>query len=333
MNTALIIGSEGQDGTYLRQLLSKKGYRVLRVSRRPASAAGTDDFHRLDVRNREEIAQLIRSTQPTQLYYLAACHGSSEDSAMASQDSVPEMFDVNTLGLNNVLSVIAGSSPQCHVFYAASSLVFGEPPCSPQNEDTAMNPVCPYGISKAAGVQLCRYYAAARKIYASAGILYNHESPLRPARFISRKIAQAAAAISMGKEQKLVIGDLDAVVDWGYAPDYVQAMYDIMSLDGPDIFVIGSGVVRTIRDFVCLAFEHAGLDWRQHVVHDNSLLRRKSSRHALCADTAKLRSRTGWRPRVSFEEMVHLMVDADRQAEALGHLPGRPQAAPPTIEE
>ncbi len=314
MNTALIIGSEGQDGTYLRQLLRQKGYRVVGVGRHSASTTGSD-FHSLDVRNREQIVNLIRSVQPNQLYYLAAFHGSSEDSVMASEDSVREMLEVNTLGLNNALWGVASASPRCRVFYAASSLVFGDPPCSAQNEATPMNPICPYGISKAAGIQLCRYYVNACNVYASIGVLYNHESPLRPPAFISRKITQAAARISRGKAEKLAIADLEARVDWGYAPDYVRAMYDILSVEGPDLFVIGSGVLHTIRDFVRIAFGTAGLSWQEHVVQDHSLLRRRGSRNPLCADPAKLRTRTGWRPRVSFEQMIRLMVDADRQAE------------------
>ena len=334
MDTALIIGSDGQDGTYLRQLLRQKGYKVVGAGRRSAATAATDDFQPLDVRNREQIVDLIRRLQPSQIYYLAAFHGSSEDAAMASEDSVPEMLEVNTLALNSALWGIASASPQCRLFYAASSLVFGDPLCSPQNESTPMNPVCPYGISKAAGIQLCRYYARTRDVYASAGILYNHESPLRPRSFISRKITQAAVRISKGSPEKLPIGDLDARVDWGYAPDYVQAMYDILSLDEPDMFVIGSGVLHPIREFLSIAFERVGLDWQQHVVRDHNLLRRKGLRNPLCADSAKLRTRTGWRPRVSFEHMVQRMVDADRQAGDLdaARLPSPHPTTPETKE-
>lgn len=334
MNTALIIGSEGQDGTYLRQLLRQKGYRVVGVGRHPASTAGSD-FHSLDVRNREQIVSLIRSVQPNQLYYLAAFHGSSEDSVMASEDSVREMLEVNTLGLNNALWGVASASPRCRVFYAASSLVFGDPPCSAQNEATPMNPICPYGISKVAGIQLCRYYVNACNVYASVGVLYNHESPLRPPAFISRKITQAAARISRGKAEKLAVADLEARVDWGYAPDYVRAMYDILGVDEPDLFVIGSGVLHTIRDFVRIAFGSAGLSWQEHVVQDHSLLRRRGSQNPLCADPAKLRTRTGWRPTVSFEQMIQLMVDADRQAanREAAQSPSLPHITFPDIEE
>ena len=335
MNTALIIGSEGQDGTYLCQLLRRQGYRSVGVGRRSGSATSADEFHCLDVRNRDQIANLIGSVQPDQLYYLAAFHGSSEDPVMASEDSVRNMVEVNTLGLNNVLVGVASASPRCRVFYAASSLVFGDPPCSPQNEATPMNPICPYGISKAAGVQLCRYYATTCNIYASVGVLYNHESPLRLPAFISRKITQAVARISRGRTETLAIGDLEARVDWGYAPDYVRAMYDILSMDGPDLFVIGSGVLHTIRDFVRVAFESVGLGWQEHVVQNQSVLRRKGSQNPLCADAEKVRTRTGWRPRVSFEQMVQLMVDADCQAENLvaARSPSRPRVTAAETEE
>ena len=313
MNTALIIGSEGQDGTYLRQLLREKGYAVIGVGRHCVTGDGPDAYPPTDIRNRDDVLRLIRTVQPTHLYYIAAFHHSSEDLKLEKEDSLREMLEINTLALNNVLWSIASASPACRLFYAASSLVFGDPPTSPQNEDTPLNPICPYGISKVAGIHLCRYYGAVRNLYASVGMLYNHESPLRRPTFISRKITRAVARISRGESEKLIVGDLEARVDWGYAPDYVQAMYDILSLDQPDLFVIGSGVLHTIRDFLRIAFEHVGLNWEEHVVQDPTLLRRPVSRIPLCADSAKLRARTGWHPGIAFEQMVQLMVDLDMQ--------------------
>ncbi|HTM87931.1 MAG TPA: GDP-mannose 4,6-dehydratase [Terriglobales bacterium] len=311
MNTALIVGSEGQDGTYLGRLLREKGYEVIGVGHGAVTTEGRVQIAPVDIRNRDEVLNLIRNVRPACLYYLAAFHHSSEDFLLGNQESLREMLEVNTLALNNVLSVVASASPNCRVFYAASSLVFGDPVMSPQNEDTPLAPICPYGISKTAGIHVCNYYRAARNLYASVGVLYNHESPLRRPTFISRKISRGVAGISRGETEKLIVGDLETRVDWGYAPDYVEAMYQILRLDEPGLFVIGSGVLHTVRDFLRIAFAHIGLNWEDHVIQDPTLLRRSGSPIPLCADSTRLRARTGWHPAMSFEGMVRLMVDSD----------------------
>lgn len=321
----MIIGSEGQDGTYLRRLLRQKGYAVVGVGSRSVIADELDHYPSTDIRNREDVLRLLRSVQPDQLYYLAAFHHSSEDHVLDSGELVSKTVEVNLLALNNFLGGIASECPDCRLFYAASSLVFGDPPTPIQNEATPLNPICPYGISKVAGMHLCRYYRATHNVYASVGILYNHESPLRSPKFISRKITSAVANISRGATGKLVIGDLDSRVDWGYAPDYVQAMYDILALDEPDVFVVGSGVLHSVLDFVHIAFARAGLDWAQHVIEDQRFLSRRVPRTSLCADSSKVRFKTGWIPTVSFEQMVHVMVDSDMQTSVPvegAHVPG-----------
>jgi GDPmannose 4,6-dehydratase len=254
---------------------------------------------------------VLAGFRPDEIYFLAAFHHSSEDPPLDDRDLIERSLEVNTLALNNVLSGIAKESPGSRLFFAASSRIFGVPTNAPQDETTPINPVCPYGISKAAGLQLCRYYRHQRGVFASVGIFYNHESPLRPNRFISQKIVSAAVRISRGSKEKLVIGDLNALVDWGYAPDYVLAAWQILQLDEPDDFVIGAGVTHSVLEFVEAAFIALGMDWTKHVTEDAALLTRTAPGSILRADTGKLHRRTGWRPRVSFEAMVEKMVEAE----------------------
>jgi GDPmannose 4,6-dehydratase len=219
---------------------------------------------------------------------------------------------VNTLGLNNVLAVVAGSpAPKPRVFYAASSRVFGDPAGDVQDENTPMAPVCAYGISKTAGVHLCRYYRREHDVYVSTGILYNHESPLRPEHFVSKKIVRAAVRIRSGLERELVLGNLDARVDWGWAPDYVEAMHAILQLGWPDDFVLASGILHSVQEFVEIAFSAVGLNWREHVVERASILKGHGAEKPLRGSSAKLTAATGWRSRVSFEEIVRIMVAAE----------------------
>ena len=221
-------------------------------------------------------------------------------------------FEINTLALNNFLDSIAAISGHTRLFYAASSRVFGDPPTNVQDEDTPLNPVDPYGISKTAGVHLCRYYRAQRKLFCSAGILYNHESPRRAGAFVSQKVVRAAVRISRQSQDKLVVGNLDALVDWGYAPDYVDAMWRILQLPEPDDFVIASGALHSVRELVQSAFEAVGLDWTAHVQVDPDVTRRQYG-CALQGNSSKLESRTGWRPSMTFHDMIRTMVRAELQ--------------------
>ncbi|MDP9169621.1 MAG: GDP-mannose 4,6-dehydratase [Acidobacteriota bacterium] len=311
MLKALIIGCSGQDGTYLSRLLVEKGYEVLGVARErrvfPSGGVG----EAIDIRRRRDVYSVLLGFQPDEIYFLAALHHSSEDPPLNDHELIERSLEVNALALNNVLAGICEECPRSRLFYAASSRIFGDPPVTPQNEATAINPLCAYGISKAAGLQLCRFYRARRAVFASVGIFYNHESPLRPNQFISKKIAGAAARIGGGSKEKLIVGDLDALVDWGYAPDYVLAAWQTLQLDEPGDFVIGSGEVHSVREFAHAAFAPLGLDWTQHVVEDGAVLTRTSSPAILCADSAKLRGLTGWRPGLSFEAMVKRMVEAE----------------------
>ena len=219
-------------------------------------------------------------------------------------------MDVHVTGLLHFLQAIKERSSQCRLFYAASSLIFGDAPGEAQDEQTPLNPTCVYGITKATGVQCCRLFRATHGVFSSVGILYNHESALRRETFVSQKIVQGAWRIQRGQETKLVLGDLSAEVDWGYAPDFTEAMTKILALDAPDDFVIATGELHSIREFVTIAFGCLGLDWRKHVEEDPALLGRKRSTRR--GNPAKLQALCGWRPSVSFEEMIHLLIEAQR---------------------
>jgi GDPmannose 4,6-dehydratase len=307
---AIIVGSRGQDGQLLTRLLRNRGDAVLGIGRnsvdiwgqlpRPA-ACRVDDLR--------TVCDTVRAVQPDEVYYLAAHHGSSETRALG--DSHRNFIDgmaVNVAGVVNFLEALRQHAPRGRLFYASSSLVFGnQPQRTPQDETTPLTPDEPYGLCKALGSQACQEYRQRHGVFACVGILFNHESELRPPSFLSMKIAQAAVAASRGKSAPLVLGSLDAVVDWGFAPDFVEAFRRILALDDPDDFVIATGVVHTVRDFVAAAFRHVGLDWQAHVVEDRSVLAR--ARSGRVGNPARLRRRTGWHTSVSFEEMVHKLVD------------------------
>jgi GDPmannose 4,6-dehydratase len=214
---------------------------------------------------------------------------------------------VNVQGLVNFLDVLGNTSS---LFYAASSHVFGRPDSPIQDERTAFRPDSIYGITKVAGIHACHYYRNTRNVRASVGILYNHESPLRKPDFVTRRIVQSAVAISRGSLEELVLGDLNAAVDWGYAPDYVDAMLRIALLDDADDFIIATGETHTVAEFVELAFACVRLDWQKHVRVDDRRLRRTSD--SLAGDSTRLRQRTGWAPTISFSEMIRRLVAAER---------------------
>jgi GDPmannose 4,6-dehydratase len=311
LSKALVIGCNGQDGSLLCALLHKKGARVFGIDRASEPTQSFVHFSALDICDLPRVNDLLAEARPDEVYYLAAYHHSAEQQKPPGE-VVALSLQVNTQGLNNVLAAIADSpTPRARVFYAASSRVFGDPDEDVQDENTPMAPVCAYGISKAAGVHLCRYYRRKHEVYASTGILYNHESPLRPEHFVTRKIVRAAVRIGAGLERELVLGNLDARVDWGWAPDYVEAMHAILRLGCPDDFVLATGVLHSVREFVEIAFSAVGLNWREHVVERSGVLEEWRAVKPLCGSAARLQAATSWRPRVSFEEMVRIMVAAE----------------------
>ncbi|HEX7577577.1 MAG TPA: GDP-mannose 4,6-dehydratase, partial [Verrucomicrobiae bacterium] len=226
----------------------------------------------------------------------------------------PQLFErsyaIHVRGLIHFLHAIAQSSKHTRLFYAASSHVFGSPSIQPQDESTPLNPENVYGITKTMGIHCCRHFRLDLGVFAAAGILYNHESRLRPVRFLSQKIVRGVLAFQKDQSKRLVLGDLNAVVDWGYAGDYAEAMTRILGHTAPEDFVVATGEPHTVGEFLQIACEIAGVEWRECAVTDASLLKKKTVR--LVGDSGKLRRLTGWQPQVSFHEMIEIMLKAAR---------------------
>ena len=311
MPVALIVGHTGQDGHYLSELLESEGTTVVGRGRRGTSSKRLGIDSSVTVDDSQGVTQIVRDLRPAQVYYLAAHHHSSEDAPEDTYTGFVQGFAVHVGGLLNFLVAIDRYSRSTRLFYAASARIFGDPPTVPQDETTPLAPICTYGITKAAGVEICRLYRRNPGIFCSVGILYNHESPRRSETFVGRKIARAVAAIKRGKRDNLVLGDLDAAVDWGAATDYVRAMHKTLQIDQPDDFIISSGELHTVGEFVDLAFSAAGLECRLYVVEDSRLIRKSTSTRQLFGNPERVRSRTGWRPQKPFADIVREMVDAE----------------------
>jgi GDPmannose 4,6-dehydratase len=311
---ALITGVGGQDGSYLAELLLEAGYEVVglvRLGAEPyenlASLAGKVELYEEDLLNQTSLAQALRAALPTEVYNLAA-----PSFVPASWDEPVQTAEFAAVGATSLLEAIRLVDPEIRFYQASSSEIFGDPVETPQTEATPLAPVTPYGVAKAYAHYIVHSYRRLYGIYACSGILYNHESPRRPVKYLPRKVAHGAAAISLGLQEELVLGDLDARRDWGYAADYVRAMWLMLQQEEPDDYVIASGESHSVRDLVACAFEHVGLDWQRHVRVDPALQRGQAELHQLVGNPAKARSKLGWSPEVDFEDMVRRLVDADR---------------------
>jgi len=303
MSRSAIIGHKGQDGRILGECLRHAGHAVIGVGRGD-----------LDLSSGDAVESFLREEHPDRIYYLAAYHNSSE-----ARDPIPtaelfrRSFDTHLHGLVSFLEGMRRVLRSARLFYAASSHVFGQPEeDSPQTERTPFRPQTIYGISKAAGVEACRFYRRKHGVHAACGILYNHESAYRAETFVSKKIIRGALAIARGECDRLTLGSLDAAVDWGYAPDYAEAMTRILARDEPDDFIVATGETHTVREFAGLVFDALGLDWRLYVDENPGVI--AGTHAALVGDPSKLRAATGWRPTVGFAEMVQLLVNAHRDA-------------------
>ncbi len=311
---ALVTGIAGQDGSLLAELLLSEGYEVFGIVRRATS----EQFENLAaVRDRVELVQAdlldelslvdaLKTTRPHEVYNLA-----SPSFVPMSWKQPVVTAEFAAVGVTALLESIRLVDPGIRFYQASSSEIFGEPRDVPQTEETALSPVTPYGVAKAYGHLIVRSYRKRYGLYACSGILFNHESPRRPLDFLPRKVAHAAAAISLGLAGELWLGDLDARRDWGYAGDYVRAMALMLRQEEADDFVIASGVPHSVQELVEIAFAHVGLDWRDYVHIDESLRRGAAELHDLVGDASKARSRLGWSPTVDFEALVRLLVDAD----------------------
>jgi GDPmannose 4,6-dehydratase len=319
MKTALITGITGQDGSYLAEFLLHKGYQVHGIKRR-SSSFNTErvegvyhDFHDphtrfflhfADLADSSSLSQLLHRLQPDETYNLGA-----QSHVRVSFDIPEYTTDITASGTVRLLEAIRQTGLKTRFYQASSSEQFGSSP-PPQNESTPFYPRSPYGCAKAFSHYITVNYRESYGMFCCCGILFNHESPRRGETFVTRKITRAVAHIKFGLQDKLYLGNLDARRDWGYAPDYVEAMWMMLQQDEPDDYVIGTGIQHSVREFVELAFGYAGLDWRRYVEIDPRY-RRPAEVDSLLADCGKARRKLGWRHKVEFEELVRLMVDAD----------------------
>jgi GDPmannose 4,6-dehydratase len=313
---ALIVGVTGQVGAYLARYLLRKGYRVHGTSRDAALARveglatlGISDqvtLHSLSPVDASSVTRVIEKVAPDEVYSLA---GQSSVSLSFSQPI--DTLEGIVFGTINLLEGLRRVDPKIRFYCAGSSECFGDTGLRPATELTAFRPKSPYGIAKAAAISLVANYRDSYGLFAGSGILFNHESPLRPARFVTRKVAAAAARIAQGSGERLSLGNLAVHRDWGWVPDYVEAMWAILQYDTPDDFVIASGVSHSLEEFVALAFAEVGLDWREHVDQDQALQRPSDITYS-AGDPSKAGRILGWRAKVSFAEIVTRMVRAEQ---------------------
>jgi GDPmannose 4,6-dehydratase len=314
---ALITGIAGQDGSYLAELLLNQGYEVHGVVRRTAiedmehrlknigAIMGRLNLHVASLDNAFSLIKTVREVMPNECYHLA----SSSFVSYSFEDEI-SILNNNVNSTHYLLASLKEFAPLCRVYFAGSSEMFGNVCCSPQDEATLFDPRSIYGISKVAGFHLVSNYRRQYGMFACSGILYNHESPRRGYEFVTRKIVSSAVKIKLGLQDELVLGNLDAVRDWGYAPDYVQAMWLMLQAPEPDDYVIATGELHSVRDFVNAAFSAIGLQYEDYVRTDTKFFR-ATEKVPLCGNPLKAMSRLGWSRSKSFSEIVCEMVDSE----------------------
>jgi len=313
MKRALITGITGQDGSYLAELLLTKGYAVHGMVRR----SSTENFerighlrdrvtlHQADLLDQLSIIAIIKAIRPQEVYNLAA------------QSFVPTSWvqpvltgEFTAIGVTRMLEAIRLVDPKIRFYQASSSEMFGKVQETPQTERTPFWPRSPYGVAKVYGHWITVNYRESYDLFACSGILFNHESPRRGKEFVTRKISHAVASIRKGLQKEIRLGNLEAKRDWGFAGDYVRAMWLMLQQKTPDDYVVATGANHTVREFCEIAFDHVGLPWKKHVVVDPALFR-PAEVNTLCGNPAKARRKLGWKPQVGFPELVRMMVDAD----------------------
>ena len=313
MPTAIITGITGQDGSYLAELLWKNGYQVIGVARR----SSTVNYERIqhfvdditvvqgDLQDQGSLLSLLEEYKPSEVYNLAA------QSFVPTSWNQPALTgDVTALGVTRMLEAIRFVNPKIRFYQASSSEMFGKVMEVPQKEDTPFYPRSPYGVAKVYGHWITVNYRESFDMYATSGILFNHESPRRGMEFVTRKISNAVASIKLGKMKELRLGNLEAQRDWGFAGDYVKAMWLMLQQEHPDNYVIGTGETHSVREFCEIAFARVDLDYKDFVIMDEKFYR-PAEVDLLISDPTKARTALKWEPEVSFKELVHMMVDAD----------------------
>jgi GDPmannose 4,6-dehydratase len=306
MRRAIIIGHQGQDGQLLWNELANQGYDLLGWGREAVLATESGWHLPVDIRSYAAVSAAIQAFRPDEIYHFAAFHHSSEQHFTEDVSLFQQSVEINLMSVLNVLQAMQEHAPRARLFYAASSRIFGSATDELQTETSPVRPFCAYGITKVSGLHACRYFRAKYGTYASVGILFNHESKLRPPHFLSKKIITAALEIRQGRTEKLVLGNLQTGADWGYAPDTIEAIHGMLQLPAPDDFIIATGEKHTVEEFVDTAFQSVGLDWREHVVERGEILR--EVRPILAGDATKFHLATGWKPRRTFGEMVRQLI-------------------------
>ncbi|MEW6028201.1 MAG: GDP-mannose 4,6-dehydratase [Chloroflexota bacterium] len=315
MPTALITGITGQDGSYLAEFLLAKGYRVVGMARRSSTVTYERIQHILgeitvvqgDLHDQSSLVALLEEYQPDEVYNLAA-----QSFVPTSWNQAILTGEITGLGVTRLLDAIHWVKPKIRFYQASSSEMFGKVLEVPQRETTPFYPRSPYGVAKVYGHWITVNYRESYNLFAASGILFNHESPRRGLEFVTRKISDGVARIKLGLAMDLHLGNLEARRDWGFAGDYVQAMWLMLQHERPDNFVIGSGETHSVKEFCEIAFGHAGLDYKDHVVQDERYYR-PAEVDLLISDPSKAGRELGWEPRVGFRELVTMMVDADLQ--------------------
>ena len=314
---ALITGITGQDGSYLAEFLLKKNYQVVGLTRRTS----TSNYDRIkeiideitlipgDLLDEHSLTNAIKESQPDEIYNLA-----SQSFVPASWSQPVLTGEFTALGVTRMLEAIRLAKPEARFYQASSSEMFGKVQETPQTETTPFYPRSPYGVAKVYGHWITVNYRESYKLFAVSGILFNHESPRRGLEFVTRKITHAVARIKLGRQKTLPLGNLEAKRDWGYAPDYVRAMWLMLQQDKPQDFVIGTGKTWSVENFAKIAFAVVGLNWRDYVEIDKSLIR-PAEVELLRADPAKAKKILGWQPKIGFEQMIKIMVEADLKRE------------------
>ena len=316
MKIALITGITGQDGSYLAEFLLNKGYRVIGMVRRTSTVhyeriAPIQDCLEIvhgDLLDQGALYDIFEAYQPDEIYNLAG-----QSNVQLSWSQAVLTAESTALGVTRMLECMRQVTPRARFYQASTSEIFGDPHESPQNEKTRLNPRNPYGVAKVYGHLITGNYRQKINLFVVSGILYNHESPRRGMDFVTRKITHGAAQIKLGMIDQLRLGNLDAKRDWGFAGDYVRAMWLMLQQQDPDDYVIGTGISHSVRDLCKIAFSALGLDYQDWVVEDPAFYRPLED-YSLVADPSYAREQLGWQPEVEFEDLVHMMVEADLEA-------------------
>jgi len=310
---ALITGLTGQDGSYLAELLLGRGYEVFGVVRRSSSEncervahlADQVTYIQADLLDQTSLISALRRARPQEVYNLAA-----QSFVPTSWEQPVLTGEFTALGVTRMLEAIRAVDLDIRFYQASSSEMFGKPSEFPQRETTPFHPRSPYGVAKVYGHHITVNYRESYDLFACSGILFNHESPRRGIEFVSRKVTQGVAKIKLGLSKELVLGNLDAQRDWGFAGEYVEAMWRMLQQDEPEDYIVGTGVAHSVADLVRIAFSSVNLEWQDFVKTDESLIRPAEVDHLL-ADTSKASEKLGWKPKVSFSELIAMMVDHD----------------------